>query len=303
MTDSSTIMTCGAVAGAVEALAVQPLDMIKTRFQLNAGANPTLVAAVRQLVAEGGVRRLYRGLLPEMAGNIPTRTGMYLGRDLSAPVLEQYMGGKSMRTEFLAGAFAGLPEAVATTPFQVVKCRLQNVANNSLYGNTLDCFVKVVRLEGPLALYTGFSTTVHRNAVWNGVYFSTMVVVQSQLEGQGGKLGQMQNMACGFVGGVVATCCNAPLDVLKSRVQGQTGTALQSGGTLSTLITVLREEGVRSLYKGFVPKVLRMGCGGAIGITMFELTKSVLLARDVPAVPSSAQCRDAAATPSVLSTC
>jgi hypothetical protein len=31
-----------------------------------------------------------------------------------------------------------------------------------------------------------------------------------------------------------------------------------------------REEGARALYKGYLPKLLRMAIGGAVGITSFD---------------------------------
>eukprot|EP00435_Cladocopium_sp_Y103_P073093 s228_g42.t1 len=43
--------------------------------------------AFRLLLAEGGVLRFYRGLLPEMVGNVPTRTAMYAGKDWAFPRL------------------------------------------------------------------------------------------------------------------------------------------------------------------------------------------------------------------------
>lgn len=38
--DTGQYFVAGAVGGVVEAMVVQPLDMIKTRFHLNPGANP-----------------------------------------------------------------------------------------------------------------------------------------------------------------------------------------------------------------------------------------------------------------------
>jgi solute carrier family 25 2-oxodicarboxylate transporter 21 len=37
-----------------------------------------------------------------------------------------------------------------------------------------------------------------------------------------------------------------------------------------TLATIWREEGPRSLYKGFVPKALRLGIGQSVGLVTFQ---------------------------------
>lgn len=37
-----------------------------------------------------------------------------------------------------------------------------------------------------------------------------------------------------------------------------------------TLATIYREEGPRALYKGFIPKSLRLGIGQSVGLVTFQ---------------------------------
>ena len=39
---------------------------------------------------------------------------------------------------------------------------------------------------------------------------------------------------------------------------------------LPTLVTIYQEEGPRALYKGFIPKALRLGLGQSVGLVMFQ---------------------------------
>jgi hypothetical protein len=71
----------------VEAAVVHPLDMIKTRHQLNAQRNESIAATARGLIQEGGLARLYRGLLPELLGMMPTRSAMVKFGGRAAPPL------------------------------------------------------------------------------------------------------------------------------------------------------------------------------------------------------------------------
>lgn len=64
-TSSGKLFVAGAVGGVAECIAVQPFDMLKTRFQLSTVPNPSIVSSLRAIVQEAGFFRLYRGILPE----------------------------------------------------------------------------------------------------------------------------------------------------------------------------------------------------------------------------------------------
>merc|ERR1719402_1179477 len=61
---------------------------------------------------------------------------------------------------FSLGAIAGAAGATAVYPIDLVKTRMQNQRTGSyvgelLYRNSIDCFRKVIRHEGPTGLYRG----------------------------------------------------------------------------------------------------------------------------------------------------
>jgi solute carrier family 25 2-oxodicarboxylate transporter 21 len=43
----------------------------------------------------------------------------------------------------------------------------------------------------------------------------------------------------------------------------------------SSLVTIYREEGARALYKGFLPKVLRLAPGGGVLLLVVEVTLNI----------------------------
>jgi solute carrier family 25 2-oxodicarboxylate transporter 21 len=46
-----------------------------------------------------------------------------------------------------------------------------------------------------------------------------------------------------------------------------------------SLALIAREEGWRALYRGFVPKALRLGIGQSVGLVTFQVTAARLYAR------------------------
>ena len=277
-TASATTLTyAGGIAGVVEAIAIQPLEFIKVRFQLNTGANSSIFHTARDVIAEGGMLRLYRGLLPELCGMFPTRSCMYASNEMAKRILMKQSDSNSEETVVIAGTagfMSGIAEAIVANPFQIIKVRLQSKEHLGRYNNSFDCVQTVLRQEGLSAFTIGMQATILRNSIWNGVYFATMFTIKGQQFVSVDESSKLQStiysLLTGFIGGVTATAFNAPFDVLKSRIQGQCPQNVQYTSTFDALVKIGKAEGVLGLYKGFTPKAMRMGIGGAVAVTTFE---------------------------------
>jgi len=177
------------------------------------------------------------------------------------------------KLSILTGATAGATEAFVVVPFELVKIRLQDRASAGKYNGLVDCVMKIVKAEGPLALYNGLESTLWRHILWNAGYFGCIFQVREQLPKADGKAQQIRNdLLSGAIGGTVGTIINTPMDVVKSRIQNSpkaVGSVPKYNWAWPAVGTVLREEGFPALYKGFLPKVLRLGPGGGILLVVF----------------------------------
>lgn len=93
-------LIAGGGAGVVETTLTYPLDLARTRLQMvqtGAGAAGTsLVALLRGIVeTEGGVLRLYRGLLPPLVSEVPRRALKFTANDFYTRMLLGGEGGGS----------------------------------------------------------------------------------------------------------------------------------------------------------------------------------------------------------------
>jgi len=173
----------------------------------------------------------------------------------------------------LTGASAGATESFVVVPFELVKIRLQDKAQASKYTGMVDCVQKIVRNEGILTLYQGLESTMWRHILWNAGYFGCIFQVRELMPTATDKGTQVRNdLISGAVGGTFGTVINTPMDVVKSRIQN--GTLAADGSrkynwAWPSLVTVTREEGFGALYKGFAPKVLRLGPGGGILLVVY----------------------------------
>ena len=179
----------------------------------------------------------------------------------------------NQQLSILTGASAGATEAFVVVPFELVKIRMQDRASAGKYTGLIDCVVKTVKAEGPLALYNGLESTLWRHILWNAGYFGVIFQVKALMPAATDKSSQIRNdLLAGATGGTVGTILNTPMDVVKSRIQNSpkiAGSVPKYNWAWPAVGTVMKEEGFSALYKGFLPKVLRLGPGGGILLVVF----------------------------------
>ncbi|KAL0477368.1 mcfT [Acrasis kona] len=274
----------GAIAGTSEILVMYPLDVVKTRAQLSTGTAKALpiFGTMKSIVKEHGIGRLYRGILPPILMEAPKRAVKFSSN-------ETYKGwfsrnGKLYQSGAIAsGMMAGVTEAFVVVPFELVKIRLQAKENAGLYLNTADAIKKIMKNEGPLAFYKGLESTIWRNAWWNGGYFGLIYYLKNTALPKANNETQefFRNFISGAAAGTFGTMLNTPSDVVKTRIQNQYAT-LKPGDvpkynwTYPSMALIYKEEGVKALYKGFWPKVLRLGPGGGILLVVFDYVTNFL---------------------------
>lgn len=283
--------TAGAIAGVTEILCLYPLDVVKTRIQLQVRLTPAqveaglasdqyngMVDAFRKIIQKEGFGRLYRGLVPPLMLEAPKRAVKFAANDAWGKTFKGWAGTDQMTQQLsiLTGCSAGATESIVVVPFELVKIRLQDRESAGKYKGPIDVIRKIVAAEGVLGMYNGLESTFWRHVWWNGGYFGCIYQVRSLLPKTESKAQELRNnFISGAVGGFVGTAINTPFDVVKSRVQNSPrihGQMPKYNWTFPSLVIIAKEEGVAALYKGFLPKVLRLAPGGGVLLLVVEFT-------------------------------
>ncbi|KAJ7278884.1 mitochondrial carrier domain-containing protein [Mycena rebaudengoi] len=177
----------------------------------------------------------------------------------------------------LTGCSAGATESFVVVPFELVKIKMQDKA--STFKGPIDVVRHIIRKDGMLGMYAGMESTFWRHLWWNGGYFGCIFQVRALLpKAETPQATLLNNFISGSVGGFAGTVVNTPFDVVKSRIQGTAkvpGVTPKYNWTYPAIATIFREEGPAALYKGFVPKVLRLAPGGGVLLLVVEFTLGV----------------------------
>ncbi|XP_016424239.1 mitochondrial 2-oxodicarboxylate carrier isoform X2 [Sinocyclocheilus rhinocerous] len=258
--EASHQIIAGGSAGLVEICLMHPLDVVKTRFQIQRGkADPNnykgLGDCFRTIFRTEGVYGFYKGILPPILAETPKR---------------------AVKALSVAGLGSGLTEALVVNPFEVVKVSLQ--ANRDSFKVQPSTFAQartIINTDGfgLRGLNKGLTSTLGRHGVFNMIYFGFYFNVKDAIPAsQDPRLEFMRKFAIGLVSGTVSSCVNIPFDVAKSRIQGPQPVPgeIKYRSCFQTMALVYREEGYLALYKGLIPKIMRLGPGGAVMLLVYE---------------------------------
>lgn len=197
-----------------------------------------------------------------------------------------------MRYVLLAGAGTGFCVSWVLTPIELIKCRMQvagqpmeasagtpagvatHEARHPVFRGPLDCLARALREDGLRVLYRGHTGTLLREipgtACWFGAY-ETFVRAMTPAGGARKDLHQGWVIAAGALGGMAYWVVMYPADTVKSAMQ-TAGTAAGGGQPTfgGTLGAIFRAGGMRSLYAGITPTVIRAAPSNAVIFWAYE---------------------------------
>ncbi|XWS68246.1 hypothetical protein CRYUN_Cryun04dG0074200 [Craigia yunnanensis] len=187
-------IAAGFIAGGVGAAVGNPADVAMVRMQAD-GRLPidqrrnykSVIDALGQMTKQEGVGSLWRGsALTVNRAIIVTASQLATYDQIKEMILEEGVMSDGIGTHVTASFAAGFVAAVASNPIDVIKTRVMNmkVAPGAVppYSGALDCALKTVRAEGPMALYKGFIPTISRQGPFAVVLYVTLEQVRKLLK-------------------------------------------------------------------------------------------------------------------------
>ncbi|XP_020599848.1 mitochondrial uncoupling protein 1-like isoform X2 [Phalaenopsis equestris] len=276
-----------AIAACFAELCTIPLDTTKVRLQLqkkaitvDAIAAPQyrgMLGTVATIAREEGLAALWKGIIPGLHRQFlygGLRIGLYEPVK-SFYVGDYYVGDISLSKKILAGLTTGAIAIAVANPTDLVKVRLQAegklpVGVSRCYSGALNAYYTIIRQEGLGALWTGLGPNIVRNAIINAAELASYDhVKQTILKIPGFSDNVFTHLLAGLGAGLFGVCIGSPVDVVKSRMMGDS----TYKSTLDCFIRTLKTEGPLAFYKGFFPNFGRLGSWNVIMFLTLEQVK------------------------------
>lgn len=195
--------------------------------------------------------------------------------------------------KFIAGAVAGSIAVVACYPLDLVRTRLTTeLEGHEHYRGINDAFRRILKEEGVMGFYSGIGPTllvaVPNFAISYSVYGTLkehafedeLFYNLRRIDADSGepKLGFLLTILCGAASGCIATGITFPMDTIRRRMQIQ-NLHIEPNHRMTSLqqfSQLVRHEGMRSLYRGVTPEMMKVIPMVGTMFVVYEWSKDLL---------------------------
>jgi len=287
----------GALSGLATTVCLQPFDLLKTRLQQGDGSlklpnsrSSVILNTARDIIAQHGLKGLWRGTIPSLARNVPgvamymtslTQLRTFLARSPYFAHIKRYPNGTgsnqntsvlpslTSQGNLLAGATTRMAVGFVLNPFSVLKARFES--NIYDYQSFSGALVSILR-QGPSELLRGFLASSLRDAPYAGLF----IVFYEGIKREASYLLPPTSSTDATVihgvsaasAGAIATLATHPFDVIKTKVQVRTEERYH--GFLRTIRTIWHQRGIMGYFDGASMRLSRKVLSSAIGWAVYE---------------------------------
>ncbi|EEZ99658.1 ADP,ATP carrier protein 1 [Tribolium castaneum] len=164
-------LASGGAAGATSLCFVYPLDYARTRLGADVGKGKGerqytgLLDCIKKTVKSDGPIGLYRGFVVSVQGIIIYRASYFGFFDTAKGMLPDPKNTPFL-ISFLIAQCVTTVSGITSYPFDTVRRRMMMQSGRAkadiMYKNTLDCWIKIGKTEGPTAFFKGAFSNVLR---------------------------------------------------------------------------------------------------------------------------------------------
>ena len=256
-----------------------------------------------------GISSLWSGLSPTLVLAVPTTAIYFTMYEQLKVCIDSQRRALSSQPRILteetpkwvsltSGGLARLAAVTLVSPLELVRTKMQS--QKMPWSDVHKCLTELVRVQGIKGLWNGYTATLLRDVPFSALYWplyeQSKAIMNLYTSNRDSFL---VNFGSGAVAGSFASTVTLPFDVIKTIKQIEMGEkdimAVRPGTTRSyhsvpvnkvssslsgrsrSNITIaqelIREQGVRGLFAGIIPRLLKVAPACAIMISSYEFCK------------------------------
>uniref|UniRef100_A0A7N6BHI7 EF-hand domain-containing protein n=1 Tax=Anabas testudineus TaxID=64144 RepID=A0A7N6BHI7_ANATE len=179
--------------------------------------------------------------------------------------------------QLTAGGMAGAVSRTGTAPLDRMKVFMQVHSSKSNKITLFSGFKQMLKEGGVMSLWRGNGINVLKIAPETAIKFMAYEQYKKLLASEPGKIQTHERFMAGSLAGATAQTAIYPMEVMKTRLTlRKTG---QYSGMFDCAKKILKKEGVKAFYKGYVPNILGIIPYAGIDLAVYESLKNLWLSR------------------------
>lgn len=287
----------GGLSAAATKTMTAPLSRMTILLQVSnesLGSSKGFVSSVKSVVQTEGYRSLWKGNLVSVVHKIPYGSVNYYAYECTkVGMLKPFWRSETdpgILVRFSSGLVGGACASALTYPLDIVRTRLATASGGG--GTVMGTVKEILRTEGGVwGLTKGLPATVvcqSFNLAINFAIYESLQVRLIQVEkdlvlkylgpeyvSNRQRGSWVSSLVCGACAGTTASLLVFPLDLVRRRQQVSLGTSKPS--ILTVLKQVVQADGVKGLYRGIVPELVKVVPAVAMNFYFYELLRQVIL--------------------------
>ncbi|RUS13761.1 adenosine nucleotide translocator, partial [Endogone sp. FLAS-F59071] len=272
----------GGVSAAVSKTAAAPIERVKLLIQnqdemIKQGRLQTPYKGIAdcfgRVVKEEGVISLWRGNLANVVRYFPTQALNFAFKDKFKRMFNKDKKRDGYWPWFwgnlASGGAAGAASLTFVYSLDFARTRLANDAKSAKKGGErqfnglIDVYRKTLKTDGIAGLYRGFSISCVGIIVYRGLYFGLYDSIKPLMP-----VNLQSNFGATFLLGWAITTgaglASYPIDTVRRRMMMTSGEAVKYSSSWQAFNMIIKQEGVRSLFKGAGANILRAIAGAGV---------------------------------------
>ncbi|KAF7395324.1 hypothetical protein HZH68_009374 [Vespula germanica] len=230
-----------------------------------------------------GIGSLWSGLSPTLVLAVPATIIYFVSYEqLRIYFKDQYNGNgkKNIRNieqpfwiPMLAGGTARIWAAVLVSPLELIRTKMQS--QKLSYAEIREALKTLIKYSGFSGLWMGLGSTLLRDVPFSAIYwFHYETIKQIFCESE---QTFTFNLAAGATAGSIAALLTIPFDVVKTHRQIEMGEKEiysdkpdRSSNTWTIIRKIYNQNGIKGLFTGLIPRLVKVAPACAIMIATFE---------------------------------
>ncbi|KAF7239195.1 Solute carrier family 25 member 40 [Varanus komodoensis] len=231
-----------------------------------------------KIIRHEGIRSLWSGLPPTLSGLHSLKDTDKLEK-VQKRAAKMIKGPETKPYEDQVKELVGAVTVIS--PLELIRTKMQSRPLS--YRELSVCIQSAVAQDGWLSLWRGLGPTMLRDVPFSALYWYNYELVKEHFCNRFhlDEATFMVSFAAGAISGMVAAILTLPFDVVKTKRQIELGdmetlgvSTSRSSSTWLLMQRIRAESGIRGLFAGFLPRVIKVAPACAIMISTYEFGKT-----------------------------